>query len=163
LNDRELFFDFSTRVKLRVGGEDRLRFLNGQVSADARKATTSNAMEACLLDAKGKMTAHVFLFSSADSFFMDADPELKDAVEPRLERYIIADDVLVEDVSDRLSIFHVISEVAPALPAAKWIAASRRFVRSGWDIWIAASEHNTTLQQLSATFRPRTDERYIAN
>lgn len=152
MSERAVVFDLSVRVKLRVAGGDRLRFLNGQVTADVRKATTSSALEACILDQKGKMNAHVFLFASTDSFLLDADPELREALQPRLERYLIADDVAIEDISDQLSIFHVISEAAPALPAAKWIISARRFVRAGWDIWIDASEHEATLEQLSATF-----------
>jgi tRNA-modifying protein YgfZ len=152
LSERAAVFDLSTRVKLRVAGGDRVRFLNGQVTADVRKATTSSAIEMCVLDPKGKMNAHAFLFDSADSFLLDADPELKEALQPRLERYLIADDVVIEDVSDQLSIFHVASETAPALPTAKWIVSARRFVRSGWDIWVDASEHEANLHQLSTTF-----------
>jgi tRNA-modifying protein YgfZ len=152
LSERAAVFDLSARVKLRLAGGDRVRFLNGQVTADVRKATTSSAIEMCVLDPKGKMNAHVFLFDSADSFLLDADPELKEALQPRLERYLIADDVVIEDVSDQLSIFHVSSEAAPTLPTAKWIVSARRFVRSGWDVWVDASKYEITLQQLSATF-----------
>jgi len=152
LSERAAVFDLSARVKLRVAGGDRVRFLNGQVTADVRKATTSSAIEMCVLDPKGKMNAHVFLFDSADSFLLDADPELKEALQPRLERYVIADDVVIEDVSDQWSIFHVTSEAAPTLPTAKWIVSARRFVRSGWDVWVDASKYEITLQQLSTTF-----------
>jgi folate-binding protein YgfZ len=152
LKDRDIFLDLSARVKLRVAGNDRLRYLNGQVTADARKATTSGAIEACLLDAKGRMNAHVFLFAPLDCFLLDADPALKETLQARLERYIIADDVLVEDISERLSIFHVVSETAPAFPTAKWIVLARRFARSGWDIWVDSSEHERAAQQLSDAF-----------
>ena len=152
MSERAPVFDLSTRIKLRVAGGDRVRFLNGQVTADVRKATRSSAIEMCVLDTKGKMNAQSFLFDSADSFLLDADPELKEALQPRLERYVIADDVAIEDVSDQLSIFHVVSEAAPTLPTAKWIVSARRFVQSGWDVWVDASEHEATLQQLSTTF-----------
>jgi folate-binding protein YgfZ len=152
LSERAPVFDLSTRVKLRVAGGDRVRFLSGQVTADVRKATTTSAIEMCVLDPKGKMSAHGFLFDSADSILLDADCELKEALQPRLERYVIADDVVIENVSDQLSIFHVISEAAPALSTAKWIVSARRFVRLGWDVWVDASEHEATLQQLSTTF-----------
>ncbi len=36
-------FDLSARTKLRVIGSDRLRYLNGQISNDLRKATESAA------------------------------------------------------------------------------------------------------------------------
>ena len=56
-----VFFDFSGRTKLRVTGSDRLRFLNGQITNDVRKATESAAIEGCVLNAKGKINAHVFV------------------------------------------------------------------------------------------------------
>lgn len=152
MSERAAVFDFSARIKLRVTGDDRLRFLNGQVTNDVRKATSSIALEACVLDPKGKMTGHVFLFASADSILLDADPELEGLLQARLERYVIADDVVIEDVSDQLSIFHVVSETAPKLSTAKWIVSARRFVRTGWDVWSDASEHEATLQELSAMF-----------
>lgn len=158
MKDRDIFLDLSARVKLRVAGNDRLRYLNGQVTADARKATTSSALEACLLDAKGRMNAHVFLFAPLDCFLLDADPALKETLQARLERYIIADDVLVEDISERLSIFHVVSETAPAFPMAKWIVFACRFARSGWDIWVDSSEHERAAQQLSDAFSFRDPE-----
>ncbi len=55
-----VFFDFSGRTKLRLTGNDRLRFLNGQVTNDVRKATESTSIEACMLNAKGKINARVF-------------------------------------------------------------------------------------------------------
>lgn len=148
----ELFFDLSARLKLRLTGNDRLRFLNGQITADASKATASNAIEACVLDPKGKMAGHLFLFATPDSFLADADPALKETLQARLERYIIADDVLVEDVSDRLSIFHVITETQPAFSAAQSIVSSRRFAQAGWDIWVDAAQHAATFKELSRVF-----------
>lgn len=152
MNERAVFFDLSERVKLRVSGSDRLRFLNGQLTADVRKATASRVMEACVLNPKGKMDAHFFLFAASDSFMLDADEGLKGALQPRLERYLVADDVAIEDVSDRFSIFHVLNETAPVLAAAKRIISARRFARSGWDIWVDAAEHDAVRKQFSATF-----------
>src|ERR1700738_893755 len=105
------FFDVSARVKLRVSGSDRLRFLNGQLTNDVRKATETNAIEACVLNAKGKMEAHLFVHAKVDSFILDADPALQSTLQGRLERYVIADDVQIEDVTAQLSIFHVIGEL----------------------------------------------------
>src|SRR6266700_992659 len=97
------FFDLSTRVKLRINGADCLRFLNGQLTNDIRKATQTTAMEACVLNAKGKMDAHLFVHAAEDSFLLDADPALQSTLQTRLERYIIADDVEIEDVTARFS------------------------------------------------------------
>jgi tRNA-modifying protein YgfZ len=152
LKDRDIFFDLSDRVKLRIAGNDRLRFLNGQLTADIRKAKSSSAIEASLLNAKGKMNAHVFAFASTDSFILDAEPELKETLQTRLERYVIADNVTIEEVTGQLSILHVMSETAPASPIAKWITSAHRFGRPGWDLWIETSEHAQAFKQLSGEF-----------
>jgi folate-binding protein YgfZ len=144
------FVDFSAHIKLRVAGNDRLRFLNGQITADIRKAGTSNSIQACLLDAKGRMTAHVSILAAPDHFLLDADPGLGETLQSRLDRYIIADDVSVEDVSNRWSIFHLIGETAPTSPDATWVVSARRFALPGWDIWVESSHREKMFEQLSA-------------
>jgi folate-binding Fe-S cluster repair protein YgfZ len=47
-----VLFDLSDRSKLRLRGDDRLRFLNGQVTNDVRKANANLSMAACVLNAK---------------------------------------------------------------------------------------------------------------
>jgi Predicted aminomethyltransferase related to GcvT len=86
------FLDLSGRTKLRITGNDRLRFLNGQITNDVRKATETKAIEACVLNAKGKINAHIFVSAAPDCFFVDAAPELRETLVTRLERYVIADD-----------------------------------------------------------------------
>lgn len=144
------FFDLSTRTKLRVTGSDRLRFLNGQVTNDVGKATLSSAIAACVLSAKGKMNAHVFVSSEPDGFLLDADPERRATLQPRLERYVIADDVQIEDLSDRLSIFHILRSTASGLPPGQRIVSANRFRKAGWDLWIESPQHDKMFEQLSA-------------
>jgi folate-binding protein YgfZ len=147
------FFDFSGRTKLRITGNDRLRFLNGQITNDVRKATESAATEACVLNAKGKLNAHIFLSAAPDGFCVDADSELRETLPARLERYVIADDVQIEDVTDRLSIFHVLSRVAPDVADCQRILSARRFTEAGWDIWTDSGLHEAVLNELLSTFR----------
>jgi folate-binding protein YgfZ len=146
-------FDLSGRAKLRITGSDRLRFLNGQVTNDIRKANESAAIEACVLSAKGRMNGHVFVSAARDCFLADADPDLRQALIARLERYVIADDVQIEDVTDRLSIFHVLSPTAPALGDGWRLVSARRFTESGWDVWSDAALHDVVARQLSSAFR----------
>jgi folate-binding protein YgfZ len=147
------FFNLSGRAKFRITGSDRLRFLNGQVTNDVRKATESAAVEACVLSAKGRMNGHVFLSAARDCFLADADPELRELLLARLERYVIADDVQIEDVTDQLSIFHVLSPTGPAAGDGWRVVSARRFTESGWDVWINAALHDVVARQLSSAFR----------
>src|ERR1043166_7319529 len=148
-----VFFDLSTRVKLRVSGEDRVRFLNGQLTNDIRAATELRALEACILNAKGKMDAHVFVTGRADSFLLDADAQLRGSLPPRLERYIIADDVQVEDLTEQLSILHLLSSEKPNTDADSTITASDRFAAPGWDVWVPNKLRDQGIARLSKQFR----------
>ncbi len=148
---QDAFLDFSGRTKLRVMGNDRLRFLNGQVTNDVRKAGEAVAVEACVLNAKGKMNAHIFVSAAPDCFWLDADRELREAFPVRLERYVIAYDVQIENVTDRLSVFHVLSRAAPNLSDCR-IVSLRRFAEPGWDIWADAAAHDDVSRKLSSTF-----------
>jgi len=143
--------DFSERTKLRVTGSDRLRFLNGQITNDVRKATETVAIEACVLNAKGRINAHIFVSAAPDCYFVDADPEIREALLARLERYVIADDVQIEDVTDQLSIFHAWPSMAPTLSDCR-IVCARRFAEPGWDIWNDAAIHDAVAQHLSSMF-----------
>jgi folate-binding protein YgfZ len=144
------FFDLSAQAKLRVSGADALRFLNGQITNDLRKATAVSAIQASVLNAKGKVNADVFLSVDGASFLLSADPDLREELPLRLEKYIIADDVQIEDVSHEFALFHVTGEVAPGVHLGRIIQANR-FGCSGWDVWAERAEQGRARSELSAT------------
>ena len=149
-------FDLSDRVKLRLTGSDRVRFLNGQVTNDVRKANANLSMAACVLSAKGKMDALIFIGAGEDNLLVDADPELKETLAARLDRYLIADEVVIEDVTEDFVLFHVTGETAPVLPDEAHWRRGRRFGCAGWDLLVAAEEKGRVSQWL-ATAGPLCD------
>jgi folate-binding protein YgfZ len=148
---RALFLDLSARAKLRVNGADRLRFVNGQITNDLRKASETAAIEACVLNAKGKLNAHIFIAALGECFLVDAEPELREPLCARLERYVIADDVQIEGVTDEFSLFHVLAEQSPMLEASR-IVSVHRFATPGWDIWSESARYEALRDQLSSSF-----------
>jgi tRNA-modifying protein YgfZ len=149
-----IYFDLSERAKFRISGTDRLRFLNGQITNDLRKANEMSAIEACVLNAKGKTDGHLFVSVSGECFFVDAEPDLQETLRVRLERYVIADDVQIEDVTDEFSLFHVLSRQSPMADCGR-IVSVRRFAEPGWDIWVEAAQRDALLQQLSSLLTAR--------
>ena len=147
-----IFFDLSERAKFRITGADRLRFLNGQITNDLRKASETSAIEACILTAKGKTEAHIFVSVSAESFWVDAAADVREKLKGRLERYVVADDVQIDDVTNPFSLFHLLSQQSPALDSGR-IVSVRRFAEQGWDIWIDAAQREALLQRLSSQSR----------
>ena len=146
--DNAIFVDLSERAKFRITGTDRLRFLNGQITNDLRKASETSAIEACILNAKGKTDAHIFVSASEESFWVDAAADLRETLKVRLERYVIADDVQIEDVTDQFLLFHLLSKQPPALEFGR-IVSVHRFAEPGWDIWVEVAQHGASLEELS--------------
>jgi len=147
-----IFFDLSERAKFRITGADRLRFLNGQITNDLRKASETSAIEACILSAKGKTQAHIFVSASAESFWVDAAADVREKLKGRLERYVVADDVEIDDVTNPFSLFHLLSQQSPALDSGRTVSV-RRFAEPGWDIWIDAAQREALLRRLSSQSR----------
>jgi folate-binding protein YgfZ len=148
---RAFFLDLSARAKLRVTGADRFRFLNGQITNDLCKASETVAVEACVLNAKGKLNAHIFIAGLGESLLIDAEPEIRETLRARLERYIIADDVQIEDVTDEFSLFHVFTEEPPA-PVSGRIVSARRFAAMGWDVWSDSAHHDAVRDGLASAY-----------
>ncbi|MGI8481543.1 MAG: YgfZ/GcvT domain-containing protein [Chthoniobacterales bacterium] len=141
-------FDLSKRAKLQVTGGDRVRFLNGQLTNDVGKAGSDAAIEASILNAKGRMNAHVFLCATPDSFMVDADPALRESLGQRLERYVIADDVEISDVTEAFALFHVIATPAPEIDGVLKTVRSDRFGFDGSDLWFAIGDHDRAYHEL---------------
>lgn len=125
------------RAKWKLTGGDRVRWLNGQVTNDVRTLEPNHTMYAAVTNARGKMEGDIWIHATGDALWIDADPLLADSLRTRFEKYIIADDVMLEDVSSQWLIYHALSMVERKLSPldAKWIR-SRRFNESGWDVWI---------------------------
>lgn len=145
-------FDLSARAKLRLSGSDGLRYLNGQISNDLRKATEIETIYACVLSAKGKINADVFISADGEAYLIDCDAELREALAARLERYIIADDVVLQDVTEEFALFHIIETEAPGSGStAGKVRRADRFGAPGWDLWIPAGERDARLQDLKTS------------
>ena len=146
-----VFFDLSARAKLRVSGADTFRFINGQITNDLRKVSETAAIEACVLNAKGKLNAQIFITTLGESFLIDADPELREMLRARLERYVIADDVQIEDVTNEFSLFHVLATDPPKRERDR-ITSARRFATTGWDILSDSGRHESVQQELASAY-----------
>jgi len=115
---------------LRVSGEDSLSFLQGQFTNDLHQEAKGGAVYGLWLNQKGKVLADSFVRKVSDreawivSYFSPAS-----VIRERLEAYIIADDVVVEDVTEAMIGLTVCGAVTAAdfgLGDARWSFAGRR-------------------------------------
>jgi folate-binding protein YgfZ len=106
------FWNVGNRTLLRIDGTDAVRYLNGQITQDAQLAIRNRdrAFATCVTDAKGKLQAYGSIFSwDGKSVFLEAPLELREILLARIERYLIADDAEIVDVSDDYHLRHVLS------------------------------------------------------
>ena len=101
---------------LSLRGADRLRFLNGQVTNDVRSVSGAACVQAAVLDAKGRLEAVCHIREIHDAYLVDAPPCLRELLPARLDRYLIADEVEIADLTGTWHLAHVLGTEAPGIP-----------------------------------------------
>src|SRR5215472_286496 len=91
--------DLSFRGRVCLLGNDRVRFLHGQITNDVKKLGAGEGCYAALTSAKGKMESDLNVFNLPDELLLDFEPGLTHAISRRLEKFIVADDVQIADVA----------------------------------------------------------------
>ena len=107
--------DLNFRSRVCLAGNDRLRFLHGQVTNDVKKLGVGQGCYSALTTAKGKMQSDLNIFCLQDELLLDFEPGLTTLVTARLEKYIVADDVQVVDVTPHYGLVSVQGPKAEAV------------------------------------------------
>ena len=89
--------DLSGRGKIRVTGEDRARLLHAMSSNDVQNLPAGQGLYAFFLTAQGRILADANIFNLGDALWLDTEPEIADKLRDHLDKYIIADDVELQD------------------------------------------------------------------
>ena len=103
LRESAAWLDLSTRGKIRVTGEDRARLLHAMTTQDVQALTPGQGCYAFFLNAQGRILGDVNIFCREDSFLLDTEPETRQKLYDHIDRYIIADDVTLLDVTGEMS------------------------------------------------------------
>jgi folate-binding Fe-S cluster repair protein YgfZ len=85
-----------------VRGADRVRWTNGMVSNDVASLAPGPDRSGChalLLTAQGRIVADLHVLAREDELWLELRGDVLPDVAKRLERYVIADDVLLSDES----------------------------------------------------------------
>jgi aminomethyltransferase len=93
------WLDLAARGRIVVRGRDRARLLHAIASNEVKKMTPGTGCYAFLLNPQGRIQADLCLFCHADHFLIDTEPELREKALAHIKRYIVADQVELEDVT----------------------------------------------------------------
>ena len=117
LREDAAWLDLSGRAKIRAGGEDRARLLHAMTTNQVEALQPGEGCYAFFLNAQGRILADVNLLCFEDHFLLDTEPQTRTKVYEHLDRYIIADDVTLEDETDRVATIAVEGPNAGAVMA----------------------------------------------
>ena len=153
--------DLGFRGRLCLLGADRKSFLNGQVTNNVKDLAVGRGCYAALVTAKGKMESDLNIYCLENELLLDFEPGLTAAVQARLEKFIIAEDVQTADVAPHYgllslqgpgaaAVLQTLSLPVPspalavhALPHAEWgeiyVTNQPRLGGAGFDLFFPAA------------------------
>lgn len=102
--------DMSARGRLKITGEDRARFINGQVTNDVKALESGRGCYAAFTNAKGKMRADGVILNAGGALYIDVEPGVEAPLAIELEKYIIADDVQIEPLTTVWAAFALVGD-----------------------------------------------------
>jgi folate-binding protein YgfZ len=132
LRENAAWMDLSARGKIRATGEDRARLLHAMTTNQVETLKPGEGCYAFFLSAQGRILADANLLCFEDHFLLDTEPETRTKVYEHLDRYIIADDVTLEDQTDQIATIAIegpkaedaLKELSAPIPAAPYSSAT---------------------------------------
>jgi folate-binding protein YgfZ len=100
IRERAAYIDLTGRGKIRVSGEDRARLLHAMCTNHVQELQPGTGCYAFFLTAQGRIIADVNIYCMPDYLLLDTEAETKDRVLEHLEKFIIADDVALNDFTE---------------------------------------------------------------
>lgn len=121
---------------LEFRGPDAVRYLNGQLTQDVRLVSNeTRSLPSCVTDAKGRLQFRVWITANDGALIVEGPNELREELETRLTRYLIADDVEISDLTGKWSIVHF-TGLVEAAPDGVLVRSCNRFGVPGTDWWM---------------------------
>src|SRR6266702_542039 len=94
--------DISHLGRLRITGKDRISFLNGLLTNDISQLKENAGQRSALLNSKARVLADLHLYAEQDSLLVDTGESTASHVKEILDRFIITEDVQIQDSSHDL-------------------------------------------------------------
>jgi folate-binding protein YgfZ len=93
-------FDTNWHAIINLAGPDRLRYLNAIVSNDVKNLKEGSGSLALLLNPQGRILAELGIYALKDRLLTLSHASLRRRTVETLDKYIIMDDVTLDDVTD---------------------------------------------------------------
>jgi folate-binding protein YgfZ len=107
--------DLSFRSRVCLTGNDRVRFLHGQVTNDINRLVVGSGCYAALVTAKARIQSDLNVYRLAEELLLDFEPGLTQTVSERLDKYVISEDVQITDAGPLYGLLSVQGPKATAV------------------------------------------------
>src|SRR5260370_34554296 len=95
--------DLSSRGCLLVSGSEAVMFLNGLITNDMKTLAANSWMPAVFPNVQGRLIASVRIIHREDGFLIDTESGTSETVAKLLERFTLAGDFRVKDVTSEMA------------------------------------------------------------
>jgi folate-binding protein YgfZ len=112
---KTILVDLSYKGLIRASGPDAVAFLQGQLSTDIEKLTTSTNQFSSWNSAKGRVVTLLRLFRRGDDIYLGLPAGLKATVLKRLSQYVLRSRLTLTDASSELDCLGLLGEGASGL------------------------------------------------
>lgn len=107
LREGAAWLDLSSRGIISASGEDRARLLHAMSTNQVKELPPGQGCYAFFLNPQGRIVADANLLILPDRILIDVEPEARERLYQHLDKFIIADDVTLEDVSESMQTWAV--------------------------------------------------------
>ena len=126
------WIDCSARGRIAVRGRDRVRLIHNLTTNDVKRLGAGSGCYAFLLNPQGRIQADLSLLVFPDRFLIETEPELGEKVQAYIRRYIIADQVELENTTAQTASVAIEGpDAAAVLNAPRRTRAGRRIRARG--------------------------------
>jgi len=110
--------DLSSRGRILVSGSDALMFLNGLITNDMKTLGLNSWMPAAFANVQGRLLAVVRMLHREEGFLIDTESATHETILKLLERFTLAGEFRVTDLTSETAMFSVQGREAPDVISA---------------------------------------------
>lgn len=167
LLDSSGVYDLGQRTRIRVTGEDRVRWLNGMVTNTVQSLAAGHLNYTFILNAQGRIQGDADVYSYPDHLLLETDRSQAAHLLQHFNRFIIMDDVELQELDASTAALGIAGPRAPevlqsidlptpepmqfvATDSGMMVGRTYSVRASRYEMWFPAAELETMLHKLTS-------------
>ena len=148
--------DLSARGRISVSGSEAVMFLNGLITNDMKTLGENQSMQAAFANVQGRLLAAVRITRRPHDFLLDTEAVTREKVLKLIERFTLAGDFKVVDLTSESALISVQGRGASALleqitlPDDALVIPATHTSETGFDLFVNAQQKDSLWQTMVA-------------